>query len=92
MSMSGFVPSHLIILRARIEEKCHEDEEWKDEGTLLFRGVTWCMYKKGRRNKTVGSGRHYNAEIEKAAWHNTTHPTILKNNPTIDSPIPLSHY
>ena len=41
------------------------------------------MYKKGRRNKTVGIGRHINAEIEKAARHNTTHPTILKDNPTI---------
>ena len=40
MSMSVFIPLHLIILRAKIEEKGHEDEEWKDEGTCLFRGVT----------------------------------------------------
>ena len=85
MSMSGFVPLHLIILRARKEEKCHGDEEWEDEGTHLFRGVTWCMYKKGRCNKMVSSGWHYNAEIEKVTRHNMTHPTILKNNPTINN-------
>ena len=50
------------------------------------------MYKKGRHNKMVSIGWHYNVEIEKATQHNMTHPTILKNNPTIDSPIPLSHY
>ena len=39
--LTGILKALKIILRARIEEKCHEDEEWwKDEGTHLFCVVT----------------------------------------------------
>ena len=61
------------------------------------------MYEKGRCNKKgqnwSAMTRHYNAEIEKghSAQYDSSHYsednlTIHNNNPTIDSPIPLSHY